>query len=266
MTFQIGKNPNAAKEAALRAAREAAAATKPRSEAPIIKYIAPEDCPEKIRLLADDSGSMCGQFENAKKGIVEFCRNCIPNQTAVAVHFLNGVDGEKFTNLSKLQSNLLLLSVAVEAAPFVSGGTPLFKRAVEMLQLEPSGTRFVMFTDGSPTDSLDKREPVDYMSPEWEERNSQRKEFPFDKYSADILVAESKKRNAPFDTVYFGGTYGVSEIALLKYISEQTGGFFLHFDPSKVNFAKAFKYLAPVNRLMLADASVRAEIEAGTRS
>ena len=264
MTFQIGKNPNAAKEAALRAAREAAAASKPKSDSPIIKYVSPEDCPEKIRLLADDSGSMYGQFESAKKGIVEFLRNCIPNQTAVAVHLMNYTDEP---NMSKLQSNLLHLSVAVDACPFRSGGTPLFNQALKLMSHEPFGTRFVMFSDGGPTDSLFT---ADFGSPEYEDwlkrRQREAAEFPFDKYSADKLVARALELKAPFDTVYFGGTHATGEIALMKYIAEKTGGYFLHFDPTKVNFAKAFKYLAPVNRLMLADPNVRKEIESGARS
>jgi hypothetical protein len=52
---------------------------------------------------------------------------------------------------------------------------------------------------------------------------------------------------------------------LLRYLSAQTGGYFLHFDPAKVNFAQAFKYLAPVNRLMLASASFRADVESGVQ-
>jgi hypothetical protein len=71
----------------------------------------------------------------------------------------------------------------------------------------------------------------------------------------------------PIDTVYFGGSieYERREIDLLKYLSSKTGGYFLHFDPAKVNFAQAFKYLAPVNRLMLASASFRAQVESGAQ-
>jgi len=66
--------------------------------------------------------------------------------------------------------------------------------------------------------------------------------------------------------VFFGSADSETEIALLKYFSDSTSGYFLHFDPNKVNFAKAFRFLAPVNRLMLASESVRREIESGRRS
>lgn len=266
--FKLPGNPNASKEAALAAAR-AKAAPKEQSDAPIIKYINPEDCPDKNRILADDSGSMTGQFENAKKGMVEYCRNCIPNQTAVAVHFFNGQEqpeeayswnketNEKYKNLSQLQSNLVLLANYVDAAPFNGGGTPFFGACMRVLSLSPFCNRLIVFSDGSPTDSLNPGQ-----------RNY---EEVFDHYSANVVCSKAIEHKCVVDTVFFGENYksrgeDCGEVQLMKYIAEKTGGIFLHFDPSKVNFATAFKYLAPVNRMMLASESFRAEVESGKRS
>ena len=88
--------------------------------------------------------------------------------------------------------------------------------------------------------------------------------------SADIIITIAKNalkngKCVPIDTVFFGSEGRQREIELLKYLSSKTGGYFLHFDPAKVNFAQAFKYLAPVNRLMLASASFRAQVESGAQ-
>jgi hypothetical protein len=249
MPFQI-TNPTAAKAAALKAARESAA---PKADdAKIMKWINPEDCPERLRLIFDDSGSMSGQIENAKLGTTELIRNSIPNQTAVSIHFLETVD-EK---LSMLNSNLIEVAQQLKDKRLELGGTPMFETFMRVIALNPKATRYVAFSDGSPTDSIlvvaEIREDIDRLR-RW-------------KLNADIIIAEVKKHKAPIDTVFFGPRYNEDEITLMKYIAESTGGYFLHFDPAKVNFAKAFKYLAGPQRLMLASESVRREIESGQRS
>jgi hypothetical protein len=82
-----------------------------------------------------------------------------------------------------------------------------------------------------------------------------------------IKIAKATSSGIPIDTVYFGddSQQNKREIDLLKYLSAETGGYFLHFNPSKVNFATAFKYLAPVNRLRLASSSFRASLESGAQ-
>jgi hypothetical protein len=85
------------------------------------------------------------------------------------------------------------------------------------------------------------------------------------KRNADEVIKVALELHVPIDTVFFGD-YNQEAIRLLRYFAEQTGGYFLHFDPKKVNFRTAFKYLAPSMRLMLASESVRKEIESGKRA
>ena len=243
MTFTVS-NPNASKLAALKAARQAAQ-VKPDA---LVKWISPAEARNRDRIIFDDSGSMSSEIENAKTGTIEYLRNCPPNQSAVAVHFLNTQDEE----LASLNSNLMQVAERLKAKSLKSGGTPLFSVTMKALNTEPTLTRMIIFTDGEPTDSL-----VEYDSRAEKEdllRN------------ADIVIARANELKAPIDTVYFGPASQERAIKFLKYLAEKTGGYFLHFDPAKVSFAKAFKYLAPANRLMLASESVRREIESGKRA
>ena len=243
MTFTVS-NPNASKLAALKAARQAAQA-KPDA---LTRWISPAEARNRDRIIFDDSGSMSSEIENAKTGTIEYLRNCPPNQSAVAVHFLNTQDEE----LASLNSNLMQVAERLKAKSLKSGGTPLFSVTMKALNTEPTLTRMIIFTDGEPTDSL-----VEYDSRAEKEdllRN------------ADIVIARANELKAPIDTVYFGPASQERAIKFLKYLAEKTGGYFLYFDPSKVSFAKAFKYLAPANRLMLASESIRKEIEDGKRA
>jgi hypothetical protein len=143
-----------------------------------------------------------------------------------------------------------------------SGGTPFFNTLNHALKATPTLTRLIAFTDGSPTDRLQAEEDekvgtlgyYSYGIDAW-------------KASADIIIKIAKATGSgiPIDTVFFGSEGREREMELLKYLSAQTGGYFLHFDPAKVNFATAFKYLAPVNRLRLASGSFRASVESGAQ-
>jgi Mg-chelatase subunit ChlD len=241
---------NTAKQEAMRQAKKRAAQRselqtqdKPKE----LVFIQPAACVERNYIVFDDSGSMYGELENAKKGVVEFLRNCVPNQTAVGVYFMNSRP-----NL-ELDSNLPRLARDVEARQLSSGGTPFFKTIKSALEAKPAPTRLVVFTDGQPTDTL-----VGYES-----------NVDVSIASADVLISIAKRFTpcVPIDTVFFGrAEWATNEIELLKYLSDKTGGFFLHFDPNKISFASAFKYLAPVNRLALASASFRADVESGKRA
>ena len=248
------RNPVDAKKAAFSALKDASARASGKEPAAIVKYIPSAECPDRIGIEFDDSGSMSWQIENAKQGLVEFLRNCIPNQTAVAVHFMNTQP-----HIS-LQSDLVRLGMEIQEKHLSSGGTPFFNTMKKMLEAVPKYTRLVVFTDGSPTDSLQAEESTEMMwgyNVDWIQ-------------SARIIVKINKALNekcVPIDTIFFGGASGSErEIALLKFLSEETGGYFLHFDPAKVNFKTAFKYLAPVNRLMLASESFRADVESGRKA
>jgi len=256
--IQIGKFSSSSGLDAKRAAIEAAKAKALGAGAPVaslVKYISPAECADRTRIVFDDSGSMGGQIQNAKDGVVEYLKNCIPNQSAVAVHFMN-------TNSwsTALTSNLPQLGQDILEASLSSGGTPFFNTLKRALEASPRLTRLVAFTDGSPTDSLQAEKSdgmvgfySDGMQDHWIT-------------SADIIIkiAKSQQLEIPIDTVFFGSIeYAERPVRLLKYLSEQTGGFFLHFDPAKPNIWKQLKYLAPVNRLALTDGSFRAKIERG---
>ena len=246
-------NPNAAKLAAIKAARTSALTAA--SDGAIQKFIAPAEAKDRLRFLFDDSGSMGSQVEDAKTGTIECLRNCDPFQTSVAIHFLNTKDEE----LATLNSNLIQVADRIKKLPLRSGGTPLFARMKEILRAEPTLTRMVVFTDGDPTDDA-----AEYQTPpeDCPDRNFYNLQL-----SADVIIAQALELKAPIDTVFFGSSfYGEQAIKFLKYLADKTGGYFLHFDPAKVSFAKAFKYLAPTNRLMLASESIRREIESGKRS
>jgi hypothetical protein len=259
MAFVIGSNRTIdAKRAAIEALKASVktASTVSAEDAAIVQYISPDKCPDRNRIVFDDSGSMHWQFSNAKKGVVEYLRNCIPNQTSVAVHFMNMKSWS-----TSLRSNLVELAQDIEEVPFESGGTPFFNTLKRALEAKPVLTRLIAFTDGSPTDEL---------KPEEEETSAVQGFYShsIDSWtaSANVIIkiahAIGGDKPIPIDTVYFGSS-NESAMVLLRYLSDKTGGFFLHFDPAKVNFKTAFKYLAPVNRLQLTSGSFRASLERG---
>lgn len=255
-SFQIGKYTSGvdAKKAAIEAARAKAPSA---SDAVLVKYIPPGECPDRNRIIFDDSGSMAGYIQDAKKGVTEYLRNCVPNTTAVAVHFMNS--GE-----IKLQSDLIALAVEIQEKRLDSGGTPFFNTLKKALETVPRATRLVAFTDGSPTDELqsEKEEPQELIGYYDARINAW-------KASANVIITIAKsfdpEKCIPIDTVFFGSQSNEREINLLKYLSDQTGGIFLHFDPAKMNFATAFKYLAPVYRAQLTDGNFRAAVERGEK-
>jgi hypothetical protein len=260
MPFDIAapRNHNDAKRAALEAAKAASAASTGKKDA-IIRYILPADCPDRIRIVFDDSGSMSGQITNAKLGVVEFLRNCIPNQTSVAVHPMCTT-----TWSTALRSDLPQLGRDVEECNFHLGGTPFFNTLKKALEATPTLTRLVAFTDGSPSDELEASEDEEAGVVGYHSRSID----PL-KSSGNIIIKIANNTGAgiPIDTVFFGvaNEWTKRERELLKYLSDSTGGFFMVFDPAKVNFRTAFKYLAPVNRLQLTSGSFRAAIERGEK-
>jgi hypothetical protein len=253
MAFSITNPRNAvdAKRAAIEA-RKASTASAGANPAAIIRYLPPGECPDRNRIVFDDSGSMGGYIEDAKRGVVEFLRNCIPNQTAVAVHFMNSTACD-----TQLQSNLLELAANMQEMNLGSGGTPFFNTLKKALEATPTLTRLIAFTDGSPTDRL-QSEGNNEIVEGWDTSGTW-----IASANVIIKIAKSISTGIPIDTVFFGSEGRQREIELLKYLSAQTGGYFLHFDPSKVNFSQAFKYLAPCHRLMLASSSFRLSIESG---
>lgn len=261
MAFKVGNfgsgNAIDAKKAAIEAAKQKALPSGEQPQQALVKWLSPAEVSDRIRIVFDDSGSMAGQIENAKKGVVEFFRNCIPNQTACALHFMNTTSFP-----TELQTNLMKLGADVEEYYLKSGGTPFFNTIMRALKATPKLTRMVVFTDGSPTDVLEAEKEETSSLVGYYSFNSQQGWIS----SADVVIKHTKELgNIPVDTIFFGPvtTYTEKPRELLKYLADKTGGFFMVFDPAKVNFRTAFKYLAPVNRLMLTSGSFRASLEAG---
>lgn len=206
------------------------------NQEPAFEYAPPAQATERIRIIFDDSGSMGGQkILDAHEGCVEFMRNCVVNQTAVAIHPMNygrknpwseNNSGNSQTDLTQLTTNLPALSVLIKDVR-ATGGTPLFETLEEAIKSEPKATRFIIFSDGEPNHSIDE-----------------------DKQISKLVATETK-----CDTVLISD-YGTSAdhpaYKLMKEIADKTGGIFLVFDRTKVNFRQAFKYLAPTLRLQLA--------------
>lgn len=250
------------KQSAMAAAKEAAQKAAGTAHVALTRYIPAAECKDRNRIVFDDSGSMCGQIENAKRGVVEFLRNCIPNQTSVAIHFM-----ETKPDLP-LQSDLVALSNELLDKPLHGGGTPFFNTLKKALEATPKLTRLIAFTDGSPSDYL--KTEIDSELTDYRYAFHRNNWFE----SADIIIKLAHAIGAtddphcsfpiPIDTVFFGDArYTQKEMELLKYLSEQTGGFFLHFDPTKPNIWKQMKYLSPSKRLMLTNPDFRAEVEKG---
>lgn len=262
--LQIGNPSAAAKLAALRAR-----AAKPEDAAleKVVKTADPATAKERLRYVVDDSGSMSPHVEDASEGVIESLRNCIPGETSAAVHFLCSENAR----LAILNGNLIEVASQMKTARFGMGGTPLFGTLKRVLEATPTATRLIAFTDGSPTDS-----EYSWRNPLPEEQKLALL-FPTQP-DADKVIEKAVELRIPIDTIFFGrgkssryteaGTWEEvesDEVKLLKYLSERTGGYFL-LATDKAKLKAALKYLAPVNRLLLASESVRKEIEDGSRT
>lgn len=259
-------DPAAKKRAAIEAAKALSQSAKPDALAtkpPEVKrvLIDPEKAESRIRIVADNSVSMSdslsgvwsidpkdSKMEAAKKGIVEFLRNCTLNKDAVAIHFLNkynsfeseDTDGSilipSLINNSTLSTDLILIASSIDNKSIVPiDGTPLYPTLINAMNTTPLCTRIVAFSDGQPDNQTNEEDAI--------------------KKAIECKI--------PIDTVFFGDARSKGA-SLMQTLAERTGGIYIVFDPAKgVNFASAFKYLAPVNRLRLMNAEFKAKLERG---
>ena len=185
--------------------------------------IKPEDATDKIRIIFDDSGSMSGtRIRDAKDGVIEFLRNCTLNQTAVAIHLLNGGEFHSSSVLvpilqnSTLSTDLILIASSIDEIR-ANGGTPLVQTCLKAIEATPQCNRMIAFSDGSP-----------------------------DSTNIAGLVALSKEKKIPVDTVFIGEDIDGEEF--MRDLASQTGGIFLHFKAGSDTFKNGLKYLAPSKR------------------
>lgn len=201
-------------------------------------FVEPEAAQERIRIIFDDSASMSGQkIKDARNGCIEFLRYCGVNQVACAVHPMNKEALALDTNLPDLAA----LINHIEAA----GGTPMFTTLSKAQKEEIRATRFIVFSDGKPTD---RGHTYGASEIDWMEK----------------CILQAIEEKTPIDTVYICDSKPLEhEIAIMKELAERTGGIFLTFDRNKVNFGQAFKYLSPGLRWMLESDTTRKNLESG---
>lgn len=205
-------------------------------------FVEPERAKDIIKILFDDSGSMMGQkLEDAKKGSVEFMRHCGINQVAIGIYPFNASAIAPDTDLPDVGA----LTQHIKA----TGSTPMFETLNRAMKEEIRATRYIIFTDGQPNTNDKMNELIE---------KAQADKTPIDTvWIADILSYTNTNIRG------YRKVEEYPEYVLLKSIADATGGFFLIFDRNKVNFAQAFKFLAPGNRLMLASESFRNDLQAG---
>ncbi len=213
-----------------------------------LKEINPLECPHRLGLIFDDSGSMTGEpLKNAKTAVQNFTNSCNPLETSIALYPMNGIKRSLTIDYTSL--NILVMGIDDRNL----GGTPLYN-ALDQLLIHEDITRGVIFSDGSPTDS-------NYHNTAGQEdlncRTLTMKEF---------TIQRAKTKQIPVDTIYIGdgGTPdnrpdGYKE---MQWIAEQTGGLFIHFSDS-ASLNKSLKYLSPALRPLLANAELKAKIEKG---
>ncbi len=254
-------DPNAKKAARIAQAKAEAAAkaasknAKPDAIATRTTLIKPEEATERIRIVFDNSSSMNdhvggdynkSRISEARKGIVEYLRNCQLNRDAVAIHFLNNYASYRYEDApnrllpllekSQLTTDLLLLASAIDSPNIAAiGGTPLFEVTEQALAATPEATRLIIFSDGEPNNELKK----------------------------EFCINEALRKKVPIDTVFIGNKDDIGA-ALLQEIAERTHGIYIVIDSTKgADFSTAFKYLAPTMRFMLVDDTFKARLERG---
>ncbi len=178
--------------------------------------------PNRISLMADDSGSMAGpKVELARIALTSFLEACDPSNTSASVHTLNGTVNVPQTRMFPI--------AAVECATLrATGGTPL-AQLMERVLTNESLTRGVIVSDGEPDSAI----------------------ACFDQAQA------YKESGTPIDCVHIGESASGEET--LAKIASVTGGLYIKFDKVE-NFAENFKFLTPRYRALLGDAKSAAKL------
>lgn len=210
------------------AARKAKEQESAKANAAAKQEVRVEDCKDRIGIVFDDSASMHGELAlNAVAGTEEFLRSCTPGQTAIAIAPMNSSGIDLVTNLPAVA--IFTKGLIDTSTGYIkqSGRTPLLQTLKKLRENNPSLTRAIVFSDGEPDDHR------------------------FEYYGI------SKEWGLVVDTVFIG----IRSSCFLQDLAELTGGIFLKFDPSKSNFATAFKYLSPGLRYMLTDGNFKNKLE-----
>lgn len=222
-----------------------------RKTADEFKFGSPANAKQKIKIFFDDSGSMHGKkIEDAKKGTIEFMRNCPPNETAISIVPLNDISLDFTCNLP----NLALRVNEIRS----KGSTPLYQAIQKHIvvghdRILPN--RCVVFSDGEPDGGM----RTDYNA----ETGTYTSKF------GDMhleTIKQCQDRHMMLDTCWIAPeNYDKNDNALLimKDLAEKTGGISLVFEEGKVDFKHAFPFLTPGMRHLLMDDNFRERLQKG---
>lgn len=210
--------------------------TAPQVETDVTKF------PNRISLIFDDSGSMCGSaIEDAKQGVSAWLQQLNPNDTGVAIVPLCAEPQKMINNMAQL----MMYATGLKA----TGGTPIFAKLKYILEKGDSN-HIILFSDGGPTD-----------------RNAGSNNFFDNDETAEgdqlpIVSARLKAAGIPVDTCFIGATHDTCAAEFMKQLAELTDGIFMHFTGPET-FKSGLKYLSPGKRFMLANAEIKAKIQRG---
>jgi Mg-chelatase subunit ChlD len=217
------------------------------------KFILPHLAKEAVVIVFDDSGSMDHQkIQDARDGVTEFMRECVPNETAVKIAPLNEVEISFSCNLP----SLALQVVKIHA----SGGTPLYEVTQRNMYQdgEVKPTRMILFSDGSPNN------PGSWEYPKGDYSSSERHyEFSIAHKKTIEMAIE---RGIALDTCLIadrGYSKKDVEYMVMEDLAAKTGGIFIVFEKGKCSFKHGFKYLTKGNRLLLMDSNFKNALESG---
>lgn len=190
--------------------------------------VKPEECLNRLGIVFDDSGSMCGKAINdAHAAVSNFLTSCSALETSVAVYPMNA-------ECKTLTNNYTMITMYINGVD-ATGGTPLYRILIKMLK-EEKLTRGIVFSDGCPNndDSI---------------------------YYKDEAINAAKEKEIPIDTVFIGykDSPGYNE---LKNLAEKTGGIFVWFEDS-TSLNRSLKYLSPGLRGLLTNPDIKQRIEKG---
>jgi Mg-chelatase subunit ChlD len=215
------------------------------------KFVPVAQATERVCIIADDSSSMSseGRIADAREGITEFMKECIPNETAVKIHPINATPGESYYSSNKILDYSTNLPAHADAISTLraSGSTPLYSAIQANLPssmpvndertIKPN--RMIVFSDGEPDGQFN---------------------------GLDTTIALAKQDGVVIDTCLIssaGSRTESNEYQIMKRLAEGTGGIFIVFEKGKCSFKHGFKYLTKGKRLLLTDASFKAKLEAG---
>ncbi|HEY1644828.1 MAG TPA: vWA domain-containing protein [Candidatus Saccharimonadales bacterium] len=204
------------------------------------KFATVDQATERVCIVADDSSSMSGQkIADARAGITEFMRECVPNETAVKIHPINADTMYAAGNKILPYSCNLPQHAADVASLHASGSTPLYQAIEAELSEGVRPTRMIVFSDGEPDGYFNGLEQV---------------------------IAKAKMAGIPLDTCFIANANYTKEqpaYVIMERLAVETGGIFIVFEKGKCSFKHGFKYLSKGKRLLLMDASFKSALESG---